>query len=168
MTKTISIAVSILITACSVGSTIAVADAVSQRQENRWEASSEKKFTIKLDAPPPVLHCESRTSIEYYQDNQNAKVDGEIKIDGCTDATGKYTISVRFRDADDEVHNLDFDETWQRDSATPVVISHVYPMAENVDLMRVRARRSRCVCNDTEATNVDQKESPPTEPRNEQ
>jgi len=165
MDKTTSFAVLIFVAACSVGPTLAAADETDQGQQSRWEASSEKKYTVKLEATPPVLYCESRTSIEYYQDDQNVQVDGEIKVDGCTDASGTYTISVRFRDETGATHNLDFDESWQRISAAPIVISNAYPMAENVDLIRVRARRSRCVCNDTETTNAEQEVSPPTEPR---
>ena len=168
MDKTISFTLLILIAAASLSSTTATADGAGHGQEKRWEASSEKKYTIKLDATPPVQYCKSATSIEYYQDDKTAKIDGEIKIDGCTDANGEYTISVRFRDEDGETHNLDFEETWQRNSAAPVLISHVYPMAENVDLIRVRARRSRCVCKKTETPNEKQETSPPIESRNNQ
>jgi hypothetical protein len=97
MDKTISFTILLFIAAASFSSTTTAADRTSQGQDKRWEASSEKKFTIKLDATPPVQYCESRTSIEYFQDDETAKVDGEIKIDGCTDASGRYTISVRFR-----------------------------------------------------------------------
>ncbi len=145
-----------------------VAAGKSENQANQQEASSEKTFTIKLDASPPTIYCKSNTSIEYFQNDTTANVSGEIKIDGCTDASGQYTISIRYRDGAGETHNLDFDETWQRSSVAPVVISHVYPMAENVDLIRVRARRSRCVCDEPDDdTDQNQEESPPIEPRKE-
>ena len=87
-----------LLIACFLSSMVATSAPAGQNQENRWEANSEKKFEITLDASPPVQYCESRTAIQYYQDDKNAKVDGEINIDGCTNASGTYTISVRFRD----------------------------------------------------------------------
>ncbi len=162
MSRTLSLTVLFLSFVCD--SSLA-GDGSPRNQADRWEASSEKKYTIKLEASPPAHYCKSNTAIEYYQDDTVAKVNGEIKIDGCIKASGKYTISVRYRDDAGDTHNIDFDETWQRSSADPITISHAYPMADNVDLVRVRARRSRCVCNDAAAKEIEQEESPPTEPR---
>jgi len=154
----------LLISASNYG---AAAGKSEQNQADQREASSEKTFTIKLDAAPPTKYCKSNTSIEYFQNDTTAIVNGEIKIDGCTEASGQYTISLRYRDDAGDMHNIDFDETWQRNSIAPVIISHIYPMAENVDLIRVRARRARCVCNDPAEIDQIQKESPPIEPRKE-
>ena len=168
MDKRLSFVALILVIACSLSSNSAASDAAGQEQETRWQASSEKKFKMKFETTPATNYCSAQTSIEYYQSDKIANVQGEINVDGCTNASGQYTISVRFRDEEGETHNLEFDETWNSDSAAPAKFSHEYAMAENVDLIRARARRTRCVCNDDESDDDDQDISPQIEPRKDQ
>lgn len=123
-------------------------DGPGRQEKDRWEAHAEKKYTMTFETTKGTNYCESKTSIDYYQDDIIAKVNGEISVQDCSDASGEYTISVRFRDEYGETHNIDFDETWELNSSAPLKFAKEYLLAENVDLIRVRARRTRCICND--------------------
>jgi len=105
-----------------------------------------KKFTVKLEAKPHTQYCQARAAIEYSQKNDITRVSGEITKEGCTAAGGDYTMAIRYRDENGEVHDLEFEEQWTSDNVSPVTFEADYTIGENVDLVRVRAKRLRCVC----------------------
>lgn len=123
-------------------------DGPGRQEKDRWEAYAEKKYTMTFETTKGTNYCEAKTSFDYYQVDTIAKVNGEISVQDCNDASGEYTISVRFRDENGATHDIDFDETWELNSSAPLKIAKEYLMAENVDLIRVKARRTRCICND--------------------
>lgn len=114
--------------------------------QEQWTRSVEKKYTVKLEAPQHRQYCKATTLIEYYQSDQVAKVSGEISNDDCATSSGEYTISVRIRDEEGEQVDLDFVEKWQREDDQTVVFKREYAIGENVDLTRVRVKKTRCVC----------------------
>jgi hypothetical protein len=123
-----------------------VAGAGPQQERTQFEAHSEKTFTIKLEVKPHTLYCKATTSIEYYQSDDVAKVSGEIANDDCAASSGEYTISIRIQNEEGERVDLDFEETWQREDNQTISFMREYAIGKNVDLKRVRARKTRCVC----------------------
>lgn len=137
----------------SIDSQTTAADAQSVAQEtkvNRWEASAEKKYKMTIEATQGAKRCHSRTSIEYQQRGDIALVNGEVTVESCTVATGEYTISLRLKDDSGEIRNLEFVNTWRKNDAAPVEFANEYSIGDNVDLIRVRARRTQCICEDAE------------------
>ena len=133
-------------------SRLVAADQIAgQETEKRQEGqSAEKKFTMTFETTKPRDYCKSSTSIEYQQRNNVAHVTGEISVDGCTIATGEYTVSIRIRNDSGETQNTEFQETWTRNDDQPIMFAKDYPIGDNVDLIRARVRHSSCICNDTE------------------
>ena len=115
-----------------------------------------KEFTVKLEAKPHTQYCQARAAIEYSQKNDIARVSGEITKDGCLAAHGSYTMTVRYRDEDGEIHDLDFEEQWASDDESPLTFAADYVIGDNVDLVRVRAKRLRCICVEADDAGEDQ------------
>lgn len=121
-------------------------DPGGQEERMRIEGRVEKKYTIQLDAPQGKAYCQAQVWTEYVQKNTVAWVEGEIENPDCGASAGEYTVSIRYRDEDGEVHNVDHVESWQRDNYQNVEFEGEYFIGENVDLMRVRARKIVCIC----------------------
>jgi hypothetical protein len=110
------------------------------------EGRVEKQYTIRLDAPQGTAYCHAQIRTEYIQKNTIAAVKGEIENEDCGASGGEYTISIRFRDERGDVHNIEHLESWQREDDQNVSFQGEYLIGENVDLMRVRARKIVCIC----------------------
>jgi hypothetical protein len=121
-------------------------DASGQEERMQVEGRVEKKYTIQLDAPGGKTYCQARVWTEYIQKNTIAAVKGEIENPDCDASRGEYTISIRYRDEQGEVHIVEHVESWQRDDDQSVTFNGEYLIGENVDLMRVRARKIFCIC----------------------
>lgn len=121
----------------------------------RIEGEVRKPYTVRLETTQHKQYCQATTSIEYIQNNAVASVSGKIENEDCPASSGSYTISIRFRDGDGVVHDLDVEETWQRDDDQPVEFAREYEIGRNADLVRVRVRRMKCLCADIQATNDD-------------
>lgn len=108
------------------------------------------EHSITLTAPATETKaCHATISLQYYQRNTIARVDGTIENESCAASGGSYVISASFRDAEGEVSTLGFPETWRREDSQPVTIGGDYGLGENVDLVRVRAADVRCICADS-------------------
>ena len=112
----------------------------------------EIRHTMQLEAKAPKKYCKARLSIEYLQKNTIAAVDGVIENPDCGASSGSYGISVRYRDEAGETHSISSDHTWARDDDQPVTFSSEHVIGENVDLIRVSARRVQCVCAESDST----------------
>jgi hypothetical protein len=112
-----------------------------------------KAYTVELKSAQHKQYCQASASIEYSQYDDVARVSGQITKNGCTKAGGDYTVAVRFRDANGDVHNLEFEELWTSSSELPVLFSAEYEIGKNVDLVRVRTKRLECVCAELEGQN---------------
>lgn len=136
----------------SGGAVIAEAQTgIQETKTNRWEASAERRIKMTIEATQGTKYCHSTTSIEYQQRGNLALVNGEITVEDCTVARGKYTLSLRLKDDSGEIQNLNFEDTWQRSDDAPVSFAREYSIGDNVDLIRVRARRTQCICEDADA-----------------
>lgn len=122
----------------------------STSETSEYSNSSEKTFTVKLKPPKQKQYCKANTAIEYYQSNDVADVGIEIRNEDCVASSGSFTIRVRYRTEEDKVVNVEFDETWQREDDQNILFSRQYPIGSNVDLIRVRAAKMKCVCAESE------------------
>ncbi len=122
----------------------------STSETSEYSNSSEKTFTVKLKPPKQKQYCKASTTTEYYQSDDVAEVNVEIKNEDCAVSSGSFTMRVRYRTEEDEVVNLEFDETWQRDDDQDIILGRQYPIGKNVDLVRVRPAKMRCVCTKSE------------------
>ena len=79
-----------------------------------------------------------------------AAVTGTIENGDCGASSGTYALSVRYRDEQGETQTIRTEEPWSRSDDNPVDIQSKHFIGENVDLIRVSARRVNCVCTDEE------------------
>ncbi len=110
----------------------------------------EQNVTFSIEAPTLIApQCSATIEIRYSQRNTLANVEGTIAHADCAASTGEYKITATVRDEKLDVKALEFVEAWQRNDDRPVTLRADYPIGENVDLLRVRARETRCTCVDT-------------------
>lgn len=112
---------------------------------------AEKKYSINFETSQHKRYCKASVWVEYAQENTLADYNGEIKNEDCGASGGTYTITVRYRDEAGEVHSVETDYEWQRDDDRTVEFAGQQLIGENVDLIRVRARKIQCICAEVEA-----------------
>ena len=117
-----------------------------QPQKMRIDNRIETEFTVTLEAESPKDYCHGKAEFEWWQSNTAAHVEGAITNPDCSASGGTYTVSVRHKDADGEVHRNDHEEDWSREDDQPFTFVHDYEIGENVDLIRVSARKVVCIC----------------------
>ena len=115
-------------------------------QTMRIDGRVEKTYKMQLEAAPKKQYCQAQISIEYTQRNTMAGVKGQIVNDECGPSGGTYNLSVRYKDEAGEIRNDEYEESWQRDHDEDIDIEASYPIGDNVDLIRVRARKIVCIC----------------------
>jgi hypothetical protein len=106
------------------------------------------EFTISVAGPQAAPACVASVTTGYFQLNTVARVESDIQIEGCTAATGKYTIAARIRNPAGETQTLEFEETFERADDQSMMVKRDYPIGENVELVNVRTRAVRCECAD--------------------
>ena len=121
-------------------------DPTGDPQTRRVERSVQKTDKMQLEAAPHKQYCQAEITIEYTQRNTAAGVKGTIANKQCGPSGGTYNLSVRYKDTAGEVRNDEYEETWQRDHDGDIDIEASYPIGENADLIRVRARKIVCIC----------------------
>ena len=83
---------------------------------------------------------------EYFQTNTVAVVKSTLSNPDCGASSGEYTLLVRFSDANNEAQSLEYAETWQRADDQDIESRKEYFIGDNVDLVTVRSRKLRCIC----------------------
>ena len=131
----------------------ATADPGAGRQESMH---AEKKFTLKLETTRHKQYCQAKIQVEYAQRNTTASISGTIENRDCGASGGNYTLSVRFRDEHGEIQTIEREEQWQRENDETFAFEKEYSIGENVDLVRVRARKVVCVCAEMAAAGEDE------------
>jgi hypothetical protein len=139
--------------ACIAAFSSAQAASGQEEEQMRIEGEVKKPYVVRLETTQHKQYCQAKTSIEYVQNNTVASVSGKIENDDCPASSGEYTMNVRYRDSNGVVHDHDIEETWQRDDDQPIEFSKEYEIGKNVDLIRVRIRRMKCLC--AEVQNAD-------------
>ena len=130
---------------------LAVVPAWSQQERMTLETDMEFRHKVTLEAPQKTSMCTARVEIEYSQRNTLAEADGTIHTEDCAAAGGIYTIAARYRDENGKLHNIETEKTWSQTDNQPVHFSDELTIGENVDLIRVRARKIKCECAATDA-----------------
>jgi hypothetical protein len=127
----------------------------AQQERMTLERKMEYRHKVVLEAPERSSVCSARVEIEYRQKNTIAETEGTIHTEDCEAASGVYTVAARYRDEDGQVHNIESENTWSRMDDQPVHFSAELIIGENVDLIRVSARKIRCECAATDAAQTD-------------
>ena len=112
---------------------------------------AEKTYSIRFEATQQKQYCKARLSIEYTQRNTLADYNGSIINKDCDASSGTYTISVRYRDEAGETHSIETNHVWDRNNNQDIEFAGQTMIGENVDLIRVRGRKIKCVCAAIEA-----------------
>jgi len=125
---------------------------------SRFEADREDQLVVNIDneitttikLPSITLsNCEASITLGYHQRNTIARVEGYVEHKACAageTASGEYEFAVSLRDAQQQNQTLQFKETWQQRADNKVSFSHDYAIGADVELLRVRVRRSKCSC----------------------
>lgn len=104
--------------------------------------------TIKLPAIA-LINCEAGITLGYHQRNTIARVEGYVEHNACAageTASGEYEVAVSLRDALEQSQTLQFNETWQQGPDKKISFAHDYDIGADMELIRVRVRRSKCSC----------------------
>jgi hypothetical protein len=117
-----------------------------QPQRMQIENRIETEYTVELTAEPAREYCHANAGFEYWQSNTVAHVEGEITNEDCAASGGDYVVSVVYRDERGERQRRDHIEQWSRLDAQPFAFAHDYEIGENVDLIRVSAKKVDCIC----------------------
>jgi len=123
------------------------AQAISAQEEQESKKRYEIRYKMKLSTTPPAEQtCAAQIYFTYLQKNTVAVVDSTIDNTECDASSGDYRVLVRFRDENNEIQSLEYPETWSRDDDKAVESRKEYFIGDNVDLVTVRSRKLRCVC----------------------
>ena len=90
--------------------------------------------------------CKARLAIEYWQKGDVADVQMVLHNDECAASHGDFTIELRVRNDDGELASEEYAEAWARADDQPVAMSRLYPIGDDVDLIRVRSSGLSCTC----------------------
>lgn len=136
---------------CACTGTLLVVPAWPQQERMTLETDMEFRHKMTLEAPERTRVCSARVEIEYSQRNTIAEAEGTIHTEDCDAASGVYTISARYKDEIGEIHNAESEMRWSRSDDQPVHFADELVIGEDVDLIRVRARKIKCECAATDA-----------------
>jgi hypothetical protein len=134
----------LLVLAVGIGNTQAVS--AQEEQESKKHHEIRYKMTIST-TPATEQKCEASMFFEYFQKNTVAVVNSTLSNPDCGASSGEYTLLVRFRDANNEAQSLEYAESWQRVDDPDIESRKEYFIGDNVDLVTVRSRKLRCICN---------------------
>jgi hypothetical protein len=108
---------------------------------------SEKEVTFSIEIPAAkTAQCAATIEFAYTQRGSMVSVEGTIENEDCGASGGDYEVLVSIRDENHELKTLEFHELWQRQDDQPVEFASMYPIGENVDLVRVRSAHLQCTC----------------------
>lgn len=112
------------------------------------QINNEAEIRIELDVRQEFAtdRCQARLEVEWYQKGPSVHVESTLMNDDCGASSGSHVVRVSYRGADGERQQKEFEETWQRDDGEPVRMAKDYFVADDVDVLRVRPGRLRCVC----------------------
>jgi hypothetical protein len=130
----------IVLTSCLAGVSIAHAG----DEEGLLTAEIEFHQTIETEYGTDA--CKAVIEIEYYQKRASAHVESTLTNDDCDASSGTYAIQIRYRGADRQSQSKEFPETWERADSSSVVMEKDYFVADDIDILRIRARKLDCTC----------------------
>jgi hypothetical protein len=136
----------VIVIAVGIGNVQAIS--AQEEQESKKRHEIRYKMTIST-TPADEQKCEASIYYEYRQRNTVAVVDATLSNPDCAASSGSYTVLVRFKDENNEMQSFEYPETWQRDDDRAIESHREYFIGENVDLVTIRSRKLRCICDST-------------------
>ncbi len=111
-----------------------------------------EETTAKDAAQPASKSCTATLAITYQQRNTIANVEGTIENTMCAASGGDYELAISLKAPDGgDPKVIEFSGKWQRSDSQSVKFTTDYPIGENAELLRVRARKVHCTCTDAAA-----------------
>jgi len=143
MNKTLRALQYLFVVAVGIGS----AQVISAQEEKESKKQYEIRYKMTISTTPPAEQaCAAQIYFTYLQKNTVAVVDSTIENTECEASSGDYTVLVRFRDENNEIQSLEYTETWNRDDNQAIESRKEYFIGDDVDLVTVRSKKLRCVC----------------------
>ncbi len=105
--------------------------------------------TIHVPAPVEPVACEVEFSTDYWQEDDQFKVEVVVENAQCGASNGKYLVNARTRNEAGEINSIKFEEVWGRNDDRPVKVVHTYSMNGDIELVRVRLTapfNGSCIC----------------------
>ena len=138
----------LLVLAVGIGNT----QIVSAQEQQDSKKSHEIRYTMTLGTTPPDQpKCAAQLLFTFIQKNTVAAVESTLSNPDCGASSGDYTMLVRYREENNEIQSLEYPETWQRDDDQDIESRKEYFIGDNVDLVTVRSRKLRCICDNAGA-----------------
>jgi len=116
---------------------------------------AELRTTIEMEQAFATDACKAEIEIEYYQKGPSAHVESTLTNEDCGASSGSYVIQVRYRGADGQTRSENFAQLWERSDTAPVLAVKDYFIADDIDIVRVRARKLNCTCAEEATENSD-------------
>ena len=107
----------------------------------------EKHFPVKLEYG--AGGCKAELRLEYYQKGADAHVKTMLSNEECGASSGDYTIRIRYKDAQGESGQVEYEEAWNRDDDAVVTSEKDYFIGDDIDLVRVNSRGLSCNCTES-------------------
>ncbi len=121
--------------------------AFSGQEQQESKKSHEIRYTMTLSTTPPAQQkCAAQLLLTFIQKNTVAAVESTLSNPDCGASSGDYTMLVRYRDENNEMQSLEYPETWRRDDDQDIESRKEYFIGDDVDLVTVRSRKLRCIC----------------------
>ena len=138
----------LLVLAIGIGTT----QAFSAQEQQESKKSYEIRYTMTLSTTPPAQQkCAAQLFFTFIQKNTVATVESTLSNPDCGASSGDYTMLVRYRDENNEMQSLEYPETWRRDDDQDIESRKEYFIGDDVDLVTVRSRKLRCICDNAGA-----------------
>lgn len=128
------------------GLTIAQDGEGKKKGANSLDIEFSKTITMEMR----LGGCEAKLQMEYWQKGDVAEVTSTLDNPECGASSGDYQMRVRYRGDDGELQTDEYEETWERDDAQPIVTTKRYPIGDDVDLVRVTSRGLSCTCTEAD------------------
>ena len=119
-------------------------------EKKKGTKSLDIEFSKTITMEMRLGGCEAKLQMEYWQKGDVAEVTSTLDNPECGASSGDYQIRVRYRGDDGELQTDEYEETWERDDAEPIVTTKRYPIGDDVDLVRVTSRGLSCNCAEAE------------------
>ncbi|MGK0373838.1 MAG: hypothetical protein ACJA2E_000306 [Arenicella sp.] len=111
-----------------------------------------KPVSTTFDAPivPGELKtCAINIVTDYWQEDDQIKVETVLENTQCGPSKGMYVVRVRTSNDDGDSNTIKYQEPWSRDNSEAVRSTHTYSMKGDTELIRVRIQppfHGACIC----------------------
>ena len=146
---------------------LAILVSSSSLAQGHYEATAEKSIEIQRSSEYQVeseefekrvpvtleyntVACKADLRLEYLQKGLNAHVKTTLSNEECDASFGNYIVRIRYKDAQGEIDQVEFEETWIRNGDADVTSEKDYFVGDDIDIVRINTRRLSCSCKELE------------------